>query len=121
MRPPIDRYAVVSRNNPMLEQLDPYGPFSVGNGEFCFTADVTGLQSFYGYYYEHGFRWKPRRTGPGTVFPIPGTTPSKTHWSRGTPRMAAESGTLPRNTTATLRCIFAPIPTISPWASWHSD
>ena len=114
MRPPIDRYAVVSRNNPMLEQLDPYGPFSVGNGEFCFTADVTGLQSFYGYYYEHGI---PLETKANWAW----HSSSKTHWSRGTRRMAAESGTLPRNTTATLRCIFAPIPTISPWASWYSD
>jgi hypothetical protein len=26
--------------------LDPTSPFSVGNGEFAFTADVTGLQTF---------------------------------------------------------------------------
>jgi protein-glucosylgalactosylhydroxylysine glucosidase len=28
-----------------LRQLDPLSPLSVGNGEFAFTADVTGLQT----------------------------------------------------------------------------
>jgi hypothetical protein len=44
--PPIDRHALVSRHNPVLHSLDPSSPLSVGNGEFCFTADVTGLQTF---------------------------------------------------------------------------
>ena len=30
----------------MLRQFDPENPLSVGNGEFAFTADVTGLQTF---------------------------------------------------------------------------
>jgi hypothetical protein len=29
-----------------LHQFDPENPLSVGNGEFAFTADVTGLQTF---------------------------------------------------------------------------
>ena len=44
--PPIDRHALVTRHNPVLTKLDPGSPLSVGNGEFCFTADVTGLQTF---------------------------------------------------------------------------
>ncbi len=44
--PPIDRHALVTRHNPVLTQLDAGSPLSVGNGEFCFTADVTGLQTF---------------------------------------------------------------------------
>ena len=71
MRPPIDRYAVVCRNNPTLEQLDPYGPFSVGNGEFCFTADVTGLQSFYDYYYENGIPLETKANWAWHSFPNP--------------------------------------------------
>ena len=43
---PIDRHALVTRHNPMLHALDPSSPLSVGNGEFCFTADITGLQTF---------------------------------------------------------------------------
>ena len=43
---PIDRRALVSRHNPSLQRLDPESPLSVGNGEFAFTADVTGLQTF---------------------------------------------------------------------------
>ena len=43
---PIDRAALVQRHNPALRQFDPLSPLSVGNGEFAFTADVTGLQTF---------------------------------------------------------------------------
>jgi len=43
---PIDRRALVTRHNPVLHRLDPDSPLSVGNGEFAFTADVTGLQTF---------------------------------------------------------------------------
>lgn len=41
----IDRALLVSRHNPTLRQLDPLSPLSVGNGEFAFTADITGLQT----------------------------------------------------------------------------
>jgi protein-glucosylgalactosylhydroxylysine glucosidase len=42
----IDRYALVSRHNPVMRKLEPLSPLSVGNGEFAFTCDVTGLQTF---------------------------------------------------------------------------
>jgi len=42
----IDRAALVSRHNPRLRKLDPLSPLSLGNGEFAFTADITGLQTF---------------------------------------------------------------------------
>lgn len=41
--PPIDRHALVSRHNLELSQSEKV---QVGNGEFAFTADITGLQSF---------------------------------------------------------------------------
>lgn len=44
--PAIDRYALVSRHNPRFTKIDPLSPLSIGNGEFAFTADVTGLQTF---------------------------------------------------------------------------
>ncbi|MBC8230318.1 hypothetical protein H8E77_12290 [bacterium] len=50
----IDRYAVVSRHNPVIRKLEPFGCLSAGNGEFTFTVDVTGLQTFDSYYYRYG-------------------------------------------------------------------
>ena len=44
--PPIDRRALVDRHQPVLQRFDPEAPLSVGNGEFAFTVDVTGLQTF---------------------------------------------------------------------------
>ena len=41
----VDRQALVGRHNPRLRAVDPDAPLSVGNGQFAFTADVTGLQS----------------------------------------------------------------------------
>ncbi len=42
----IDRGALVSRHDPTLKKLEPLSPLSVGNGEFAFTCDITGLQTF---------------------------------------------------------------------------
>jgi len=44
--PRIDRKALVTRHNPVIRKFDALSPLSVGNGEFAFTADVTGLQTF---------------------------------------------------------------------------
>jgi hypothetical protein len=52
--PRIDRYALVQRHSPHLRAADPWAPLSVGNGQFCFTADVTGLQTFGDHYRKHG-------------------------------------------------------------------
>jgi len=49
----IDRRAVVSRHSPTLTTIDPRSPLSVGNGEFAFTADITGLQTFPKLYDDH--------------------------------------------------------------------
>src|SRR5262245_48868523 len=43
---PIDRAALVHRHDPVLRKFDPLSPSSVGNRQFAFTADVTGLQTF---------------------------------------------------------------------------
>ncbi|WP_152361946.1 hypothetical protein [Microlunatus speluncae] len=47
---PIDRQALVRRHRVVLRTADPRSPLTVGNGEFCFTADLTGLQSFPDHY-----------------------------------------------------------------------
>jgi protein-glucosylgalactosylhydroxylysine glucosidase len=43
---PIDRRALVMRHNVELTTVDPESPLTVGNGEFAFTVDATGLQTF---------------------------------------------------------------------------
>lgn len=42
----IDRRKLVTNHNPILNNVHPLSPLSVGNGEFAFTADITGLQTF---------------------------------------------------------------------------
>lgn len=43
---PIDRRALVSRHDVTFRKIDPHSALMVGNGNFAFTADITGLQSF---------------------------------------------------------------------------
>lgn len=43
---PIDRQAVVARHAVEVRRFDAQNPLSVGNGEFAFTVDATGLQTF---------------------------------------------------------------------------
>jgi hypothetical protein len=42
----IDRQALVSRHNVRISAMDSLSSLTVGNGNFAFTVDVTGLQSF---------------------------------------------------------------------------
>jgi hypothetical protein len=42
----IGRRELAGRHSPVLRAFDPRSPLSVGNGEFAFTADATGLQTF---------------------------------------------------------------------------
>jgi hypothetical protein len=45
--PTLDRRTIVRRHNPRVTRLDdPFTALTVGNGEFAFTADATGLQTF---------------------------------------------------------------------------
>jgi hypothetical protein len=46
----IDRYSLVSRHNVTITKPDSLNPLSVGNGEFAFTVDITGLQTFPEFY-----------------------------------------------------------------------
>ena len=42
----IDREALVERNSPVVTAFDSLASLSVGNGEFAYTVDITGLQTF---------------------------------------------------------------------------
>jgi len=46
----IDRKAVVSRHDVIIDKVDTLGSLTVGNGRFAFTVDATGMQSFPQYY-----------------------------------------------------------------------
>lgn len=46
----INREEVVKRHNIHLDRIDTLGSLSVGNGDFAFTADITGMQTFYSDY-----------------------------------------------------------------------
>lgn len=50
---PIDRHDLVCRHNPRITQILPMSPLHLGNGSMVFTADFTGLQTFY-HHYERG-------------------------------------------------------------------
>lgn len=41
-----ERKALVLRHNPVYKADDVRAPLGVGNGEFTFLADITGLQTF---------------------------------------------------------------------------
>lgn len=46
----IDRLSLVTRNNPQVKQFEELSSLSVGNGNFAFTVDATGLQTFPEFY-----------------------------------------------------------------------
>ncbi len=50
---PVDRYSLVTRHNVKITAPDSLNALSVGNGEFAFTVDITGLQTF-PHFYEKG-------------------------------------------------------------------
>jgi len=50
----------------VLEKSDPLTPLSVGNGEFAFTADITGLQTLPDYHQQE-CPWAHTRRGAGTA------------------------------------------------------
>lgn len=46
----IDRQALVTRHNPAVASFDSLSSFTVGNGNFAFTVDATGLQTYREHY-----------------------------------------------------------------------
>lgn len=47
---PVDRQSLVTRHNVQITSPDSLSPLSVGNGDFAFTVDITGLQTFPGFH-----------------------------------------------------------------------
>lgn len=46
----IDRHALVERNSPNIKEFEELSSLSVGNGNFAYTVDATGLQTFPEFY-----------------------------------------------------------------------
>ncbi|MEO5715353.1 MAG: hypothetical protein ABIT37_17880 [Luteolibacter sp.] len=51
---PIDREALVARHKVTLDHPDKLAALSVGNGDFAFTADITGLQGLEEFHQDGG-------------------------------------------------------------------
>lgn len=49
----IDRKKIVDANNPVHCCINYEAPLSVGNGDFCFTSDITGFQTLGSAYTQH--------------------------------------------------------------------
>ncbi|MGN0047426.1 MAG: hypothetical protein ACI37U_00830 [Bacteroides sp.] len=54
---PIDRRAVVERHRIVTTQDMPQSPAQVGNGEFAFGMDITGLQTFVPHHTQSHWGW----------------------------------------------------------------
>ena len=61
---PIDRQAVVERHAVRLTRIDVESPLSVGNGDFAFTVDPTGLQTFESHFHDEGIPLETASTLP---------------------------------------------------------
>ncbi|WP_100406498.1 glycoside hydrolase family 65 [Bacillus solitudinis] len=104
----IDRKNLIKRHCPKVSKVEPLSPLSVGNGEFAFTADITGLQTFPDSYEvplgtQSNWGWhstnQPNQYtladidfqsletyGRKVDYPIyPGTKPEAYHWLRQNP------------------------------------
>lgn len=84
----IDRHALVTRHN--IEWNDPQGQIPLGNGEFCFNADGTGLHTFAGSTLSH-WAWHSAPLPQGfTMTDVPATGTVETGRIKGPMRKAAE-------------------------------
>ncbi len=70
---PIDRQAVVERHAVHLNRVDVENPLSVGNGDFAFTVDATGLQTFESHYHDEGIPLETSSTLPWAWHEFPNT------------------------------------------------
>ncbi|MBS1726186.1 MAG: hypothetical protein JST51_05645 [Armatimonadetes bacterium] len=64
-QPPIDRHALVSRHDVLLTKFDGERPLQVGNGEFAFDMDITGLQTFAPFNIMSHWGWHSSPLPPG--------------------------------------------------------
>jgi hypothetical protein len=70
---PIDRQSVVERHTIRLTRIDTESPLSVGNGDFAFTVDPTGLQTFESHFHDEGIPLETSSTLPWAWHEFPNT------------------------------------------------
>lgn len=107
----IDRKALVMRHNVTQTHIDKLSPLSVGNGRFCYTADITGMQTF-PELYRKGFLYRQCRNGAGIAFRIRKTISclmSSNMW------MLTVRKSLIRSVLLLVVNIFVPIPIKRDW------
>lgn len=63
----IDRRSIVAEYNPSRNASSPTTPMQVGNGNFAFGADVTGLQTFEPFATLSSWGWKNDSFPPGVT------------------------------------------------------
>ncbi len=89
---PIDRHALVTRHN--IEWNDVNGQIPLGNGEFCFNADGTGLQTFGGNTMSH-WAWHSFPLPEGiTADQIPVTGTFQTGRNTGLDKFSSEKSSI---------------------------
>ncbi|MCL2051145.1 MAG: glycoside hydrolase family 65 [Lachnospiraceae bacterium] len=72
----INREELIKKHNPILTAIETNSPLTIGNGEFAFTCDITGLQTLYHEYQlfplctmsEWGWATKPNALGKAYAF-----------------------------------------------------
>ena len=62
---PIDRHTVVTRHNVVRTRSGAQSPLQVGNGNFAFGADITGLQTFVAFNTLSDWGWHSAPLPPG--------------------------------------------------------
>lgn len=88
----IDRHALIARHN--IEWNSLSGQIPLGNGEFCFNVDATGVQTFGGSTMSH-WAWHSSPLPPGcTPNDIPSTGTIETGRVQGPMRKAAQRSEL---------------------------
>lgn len=63
----IDRGSLVAKYNPSRKSSSPTTPMQVGNGNFAFGADITGLQTFEPFAILSSWGWKNDSFPPGVT------------------------------------------------------
>lgn len=94
---PIDRKALVSRHNVQRTQLTKSSPLQIGNGNFAFGADITGLQTFVPFNTMSQWGWHaaplPADSRPedfrGTVWETHGRPTRYPSWSEEQPELGS--------------------------------
>lgn len=95
----IERRPLVERHDPILTAKDIAAPLSLGNGDFAFSADITGLQTLYADYEQdiplctmsqRAWGWHTRPNAEGGTYTLDDVVLEEFDFNGRTVRYAAE-------------------------------